>query len=238
MSDTTYRRLVLKLSGEILAGDNGFGIDPTKANRLAQEIKTIHDMGITIGLVIGAGNIFRGIQAASDGIQRVTGDYLGMLATIMNAVCVQDALENLGSVTRTLSAITVPQIAEPYIRRRALRHLEKGRIVIVAGGTGNPYFTTDTAAALRATELGAEVLIKGTKVDGVYDKDPLLHSDAKMYNQVSFKDVIQNELRVMDMTAISLCKENSLPIKVFNINKSGELKRLVEGEQIGTLVGD
>ena len=238
MSDTTYRRLVLKLSGEILAGDNGFGIDPTKANRLAQEIKTVHDMGITIGLVIGAGNIFRGIQAASDGIQRVTGDYLGMLATIMNAVCVQDALENLGSVTRTLSAITVPQIAEPYIRRRALRHLEKGRIVIVAGGTGNPYFTTDTAAALRATELGAEVLIKGTKVDGVYDKDPLLHSDAKMYNQVSFKDVIQNELRVMDMTAISLCKENSLPIKVFNINKSGELKRLVEGEQIGTLVGD
>ena len=238
MSDTTYRRLVLKLSGEILAGDNGFGIDPTKANRLAQEIKTIHDMGITIGLVIGAGNIFRGIQAASDGIQRVTGDYLGMLATIMNAVCVQDSLENLGSVTRTLSAITVPQIAEPYIRRRALRHLEKGRIVIVAGGTGNPYFTTDTAAALRATELGAEVLIKGTKVDGVYDKDPLLHSDAKMYNQVSFKDVIQNELRVMDMTAISLCKENSLPIKVFNINKSGELKRLVEGEQIGTLVGD
>ena len=238
MSDSTYRRLVLKLSGEILAGDNGFGIDPTKANRLAQEIKTIHDMGITIGLVIGAGNIFRGIQAASDGIQRVTGDYLGMLATIMNAVCVQDSLENLGSVTRTLSAITVPQIAEPYIRRRALRHLEKGRIVIVAGGTGNPYFTTDTAAALRATELGAEVLIKGTKVDGVYDKDPLLHSDAKMYNQVSFKDVIQNELRVMDMTAISLCKENSLPIKVFNINKSGELKRLVEGEQIGTLVGD
>ena len=238
MSDTTYRRLVLKLSGEILAGDNGFGIDPTKANRLAQEIKTVHDMGITIGLVIGAGNIFRGIQAASDGIQRVTGDYLGMLATIMNAVCVQDSLENLGSVTRTLSAITVPQIAEPYIRRRALRHLEKGRIVIVAGGTGNPYFTTDTAAALRATELGAEVLIKGTKVDGVYDKDPLLHSDAKMYNQVSFKDVIQNELRVMDMTAISLCKENSLPIKVFNINKSGELKRLVEGEQIGTLVGD
>ena len=161
-----------------------------------------------------------------------------MLATIMNAVCVQDSLENLGSVTRTLSAITVPQIAEPYIRRRALRHLEKGRIVIVAGGTGNPYFTTDTAAALRATELGAEVLIKGTKVDGVYDKDPLLRSDAKMYNQVSFKDVIQNELRVMDMTAISLCKENSLPIKVFNINKSGELKKLVEGEQIGTLVGD
>ena len=171
-------------------------------------------------------------------MQRVTGDYLGMLATIMNAVCVQDALENLGSVTRTLSAITVAQIAEPYIRRRALRHLEKGRIVIVAGGTGNPYFTTDTAAALRATELGAEVLIKGTKVDGVYDKDPFLHSDAKMYEQVSFKEVIQKELRVMDMTAISLCKENSLPIKVFNINRSGELKKLVQGDQIGTLVKD
>ena len=189
-------------------------------------------------MIIGAGNIFRGIQAASKGMQRVTGDYLGMLATIMNAVCVQDALENLGSVTRTLSAITVAQIAEPYIRRRALRHLEKGRIVIVAGGTGNPYFTTDTAAALRATELGAEVLIKGTKVDGVFDKDPVLHSDAKMYKKVSFKEAIQKELRVMDMTAISLCKENSLPIKVFNINKSGELKKLIQGEPIGTLVWD
>ncbi len=238
MSDPAYQRLVLKLSGEVLAGDKGFGIDPAKANNLAKEIKSIHDMGISIGLIIGAGNIFRGIQAASKGMQRVTGDYLGMLATIMNAVCVQDALENLGSVTRTLSAITVAQIAEPYIRRRALRHMEKGRIVVVAGGTGNPYFTTDTAAALRATELGAEVLIKGTKVDGVYDKDPLLHSDAKLYEKVSFKEVIQKELRVMDMTAISLCKENLLPIRVFNINKSGELKKLVLGEPIGTLVGD
>ena len=237
MSDPAYQRLVLKLSGEVLAGDQGFGIDPAKANNLAQEIKLIHDMGVSIGLVIGAGNIFRGIQAASKGMQRVTGDYLGMLATIMNAVCVQDALENLGSVTRTLSAITVAQIAEPYIRRRALRHMEKGRIVIVAGGTGNPYFTTDTAAALRATELGAQVLIKGTKVDGVYDKDPFLHSDAKLYEKVSFKEVIQKELRVMDMTAISLCKENSLPIRVFNINKSGELRKLVLGEPIGTLVG-
>ncbi|MDC0215090.1 UMP kinase [Candidatus Marinimicrobia bacterium] len=238
MSDPAYQRLVLKLSGEVLAGDQGFGIDPAKANNLAQEIKLIHDMGVSIGLVIGAGNIFRGIKAASKGMQRVTGDYLGMLATIMNAVCVQDALENLGSLTRTLSAITVAQIAEPYIRRRALRHMEKGRIVIVAGGTGNPYFTTDTAAALRATELGAQVLIKGTKVDGVYDKDPFLHSDAKLYEKVSFKEVIQKELRVMDMTAISLCKENSLPIRVFNINKSGELRKLVLGEPIGTLVGD
>ena len=238
MPETAYQRILLKLSGEVLAGEEGFGIDPVKATQLAVEIKSIHDLGIDIGLVIGAGNIFRGMQAAAKGMQRVTGDYLGMLATIMNAVCVQDALENIGSVTRTLSAITVAQIAEPYIRRRAIRHLEKGRIVIVAGGTGNPYFTTDTAAALRATELGAEVLIKGTKVDGVYDKDPVVHSDAIKYDRVSYKEAIQKELRIMDMTAISLCKENSLPIKVFNINRIGDLKKLILGEPIGTLVGD
>ena len=238
MPETAYQRVLLKLSGEVLAGEEGFGIDPAKATRLAVEVKSIHDLGIDIGLVIGAGNIFRGMQAAAKGMQRVTGDYLGMLATIMNAVCVQDALESLGSVTRTLSAITVTQIAEPYIRRRAIRHLEKGRIVIVAGGTGNPYFTTDTAAALRATELGAEVLIKGTKVDGVYDKDPVVHSDAVKYDRVSYKEAIQKELRIMDMTAISLCKENSLPIKVFNINRNGDLKKLILGESIGTLVGD
>ena len=238
MPETAYQRVLLKLSGEVLAGEEGFGIDPAKATQLAGEVKSIHDLGIDIGLVIGAGNIFRGMQAAAKGMQRVTGDYLGMLATIMNAVCVQDALENLGSVTRTLSAITVAQIAEPYIRRRAIRHLEKGRIVVMAGGTGNPYFTTDTAAALRATELGAEVLIKGTKVDGVYDKDPVLHSDAVKYDRVSYTEAIQKELRIMDMTAISLCKENSLPIKVFNINRSGDLKKLILGEPIGTLVGD
>ena len=238
MPETAYQRVLLKLSGEVLAGEKGFGIDPAKATQLAVEVKSIHDLGIDIGLVIGAGNIFRGMQAAAKGMQRVTGDYLGMLATIMNAICVQDALENLGTVTRTLSAITVAQIAEPYIRRRAIRHLEKGRIVIVAGGTGNPYFTTDTAAALRATELGAEVLIKGTKVDGVYDKDPLVHSDAIKYDRVSYKEAIQKELRIMDMTAISLCKENSLPIKVFNINRNGDLKKLILGEPIGTLVGD
>jgi len=238
MPETAYQRVLLKLSGEVLAGEEGFGIDPAKATQLAVEVKSIHDLGIDIGLVIGAGNIFRGMQAAAKGMQRVTGDYLGMLATIMNAICVQDALENLGTVTRTLSAITVAQIAEPYIRRRAIRHLEKGRIVVVAGGTGNPYFTTDTAAALRATELGAEVLIKGTKVDGVYDKDPLVHSDAIKYDRVSYKEAIQKELRIMDMTAISLCKENSLPIKVFNINRSGDLKKLILGEPIGTLVGD
>ena len=238
MPETAYRRVLLKLSGEVLAGEEDFGIDPVKATQLAVEVKSIHDLGIDIGLVIGAGNLFRGMQAATKGMQRVTGDYLGMLATIMNAVCVQDALENLGTVTRTLSAITVAQIAEPYIRRRAIRHLEKGRIVIVAGGTGNPYFTTDTAAALRATELGAEVLIKGTKVDGVYDKDPVVHSDAIKYDRVSYKEAIQKELRIMDMTAISLCKENSLPIKVFNINRNGDLKKLILGEPIGTLVGD
>ena len=238
MPETAYQRVLLKLSGEVLAGEEGFGIDPVKATELATEVKSIHDLGIDIGLVIGAGNIFRGMTAAAKGMQRVTGDYLGMLATIMNAVCVQDALENIGSVTRTLSAITVAQIAEPYIRRRAVRHLEKGRIVIVAGGTGNPYFTTDTAAALRATELGAEVLIKGTKVDGVYDKDPVVHSDAVKYDRVSYKEAIQKELRIMDMTAISLCKENSLPIKVFNINRTGDLKKLILGEPIGTLVGD
>jgi len=238
MPETAYQRVLLKLSGEVLAGEEGFGIDPAKATQLAVEVKSIHDLGIDIGLVIGAGNIFRGMQAAAKGMQRVTGDYLGMLATIMNAICVQDALENLGTVTRTLSAITVAQIAEPYIRRRAIRHLEKGRIVVVAGGTGNPYFTTDTAAALRATELGAEVLIKGTKVDGVYDKDPLVHSDAIKYDRDSYKEAIQKELRIMDMTAISLCKENSLPIKVFNINRNGDLKKLILGEPIGTLVGD
>ena len=238
MPETAYQRVLLKLSGEVLAGEEGFGIDPAKATQLAVEVKSIHDLGIDIGLVIGAGNIFRGMQAAAKGMQRVTGDYLGMLATIMNAICVQDALENLGTVTRTLSAITVAQIAEPYIRRRAIRHLEKGRIIVVAGGTGNPYFTTDTAAALRATELGAEVLIKGTKVDGVYDKDPVVHSDAIKYDQVSYKEAIQKELRIMDMTAISLCKENSLPIKVFNINRNGDLKKLILGEPIGTLVGE
>ena len=238
MPETAYQRVLLKLSGEVLAGGEGFGIDPAKATQLAVEVKSIHDLGIDIGLVIGAGNIFRGMEAAAKGMQRVTGDYLGMLATIMNAVCVQDGLENIGSVTRTLSAITVAQIAEPYIRRRAIRHLEKGRIVIVAGGTGNPYFTTDTAAALRATELGAEVLIKGTKVDGVYDKDPVVHSDAIKYDRVSYKEAIQKELRIMDMTAISLCKENSLPIKVFNVNRNGDLKKLILGEPIGTLVGD
>jgi uridylate kinase len=193
-------------------------------------------MGVDIILIIGGGNIFRGLQAASKGMDRVTGDYLGMLATIMNAISLQDALEKTGVETRTLSAITVSQISEPYIRRRALRHLDKGRIVIVAGGTGNPYFTTDTAAALRATELKAQVLIKGTKVDGVFDKDPVVYSDAVRYNNVSFTEILGKNLRVMDLTAITLCKENALPICVFNINNKGDLKRVVEGKNIGTTI--
>ena len=236
MSQPAYGRILLKLSGEVLAGEQGFGIDPAKATQLANEIKSVNAMGVSIGLIIGAGNIFRGMQAASKGMDRVTGDYLGMLATIMNAISVQDALEKVGVETRTLSAITVSQIAEPYIRRRALRHLDKGRVVIVAGGTGNPYFTTDTAAALRATELKAEVLLKGTKVDGVYDKDPVVHSDAVRYDTITFSEVINKNLRVMDLTAITLCKENALPIRVFNINHEGDLKRVVSGEKIGTTV--
>ena len=211
-------------------------MDPKKATELANEVKSIYEMGVSIGLIIGAGNIFRGLQAATKGMDRVTGDYLGMLATIMNAISLQDALEKVGVETRTLSAITVSKIAEPYIRRRALRHMEKGRLVIIAGGTGNPYFTTDTAAALRATELHAEVLIKGTKVDGVYDKDPVVNSDAKRYKNISFNEVLSKNLRVMDLTAITLCKENALPIRVFNINNKGDLKRLLNGEDIGTTV--
>ena len=236
MSSPAFRRILLKLSGEVLAGEQGFGIDPKKATELAKEVKSIYDMGVSIGLIIGAGNIFRGLQAATKGMDRVTGDYLGMLATIMNAISLQDALEKVGVETRTLSAITVSKIAEPYIRRRALRHMEKGRLVIIAGGTGNPYFTTDTAAALRATELHAEVLIKGTKVDGVYDKDPVVNSDAKRYKSISFNEVLSKNLRVMDLTAITLCKENALPIRVFNINNKGDLKRLLNGEDIGTTV--
>ena len=238
MAEPAFRRVLLKLSGEILAGEEGFGIDPERASYLANEVKSIRDLGVGVGLIIGAGNIFRGIQAASKGMDRVTGDYLGMLATIMNAISLQDALEKAGCETRTLSAISVAQIAEPYIRRRAIRHLEKERIVIVAGGTGNPFFTTDSAAALRATELGAEIMLKGTKVEGVYDKDPIVHEDAVKYDSVTFNTILNKNLRVMDLTAITLCKENNLPIRVFNINQSGYLKELVLGGKIGTLVSE
>ena len=236
MPGPKYGRILLKLSGEVLAGKQEFGIDPLVASRLASEIKTIHELNVTIGLIIGAGNIFRGMEAATKGMDRVTGDYLGMLATIMNAISLQDALEKEGIETRTLSAISVSQISEPFIRRRALRHLDKNRVVIVAGGTGNPYFTTDTAAALRAKELKANVLLKGTKVDGVYDKDPVLHSDAVKYDEISYSDVLNKNIRIMDLTAITLCKENMLPIHVFNINKNGDLKKAILGESIGTII--
>jgi len=238
MAEPLYRRVLLKLSGEVLAGKQDFGIDPVKANYLAEEVQSIRELGIEVGLIIGAGNIFRGMQAASKGMDRVTGDYLGMLATIMNAISVQDALENVGCETRTLSAIGVSQIAEPYIRRRAIRHLEKGRVVIIAGGTGNPFFTTDSAAALRAVELNAVAVLKGTKVDGIYDKDPMVHDDAVKFETVSFSRVLNDNLRVMDMTAITLCKENNLPIRVFNINHTGDLKALVLGGKIGTLISE
>ena len=236
MPGPKYGRILLKLSGEVLAGKQEFGIDPLVASRLASEIKTIHELNVTIGLIIGAGNIFRGMEAATKGMDRVTGDYLGMLATIMNAISLQDALEKEGIETRTLAAISVSQISEPFIRRRALRHLDKNRVVIVAGGTGNPYFTTDTAAALRAKELKANVLLKGTKVDGVYDKDPFLHSDAVKYDEISYSEVLNKNNRIMDLTSITLCKENMLPIHVFNINKNGDLKKAILGESIGTII--
>ena len=201
MNNPVYRRVLLKLSGEILAGEKGFGIDPERADYLAQEVKSIYDLGISIGLIIGAGNLFRGLQAAGKGMDRVTGDYLGMLATVMNSIALQDALENINCSTRTLTALKVDQIAEPYIRRRALSHLEKGRIVIISGGTGNPFFSTDTGAALRASELAAEVVLKGTKVDGLYDKDPMENSDVIKYDTITYKEVIEKNLRVMNAFA-------------------------------------
>ena len=237
MSEPVFSRVLLKLSGEVLANKYGFGIDPEKVAYLAEQINPIYKSNIDIGLIIGAGNIFRGMEAAAGGMDRVTGDYLGMLATIMNAIALQDSLEKIGCQTRTLSAINVTQIAEPYIRRRAIRHMEKGRIVIIAGGTGNPFFTTDSAAALRATELGSDILLKGTKVDGVYNKDPEKYTGAKKYKKLSYKKVMQDNLRVMDMTAITLCKENNIPINVFNIKNSGDLLDIVMGSKIGTTIG-
>jgi len=237
MSEPAFSRILLKLSGEVLANKQGFGIDPEKVLYLAREIEPIYKAGLNIGLIIGAGNIFRGMEASAGGMDRVTGDYLGMLATIMNAISLQDSLEKIGCETRALSAINVTQIAEPYIRRRAIRHMEKGRIVIIAGGTGNPFFTTDSAAALRANELGSEILLKGTKVDGVYDKDPVKNNDAIKFDNLSYSKVIQDNLRVMDMTAITLCQENNIPIKVFNIKSPGHLYEIVVGSNIGTTIG-
>ena len=237
MSKPVYGRVLLKLSGEILAGERGFGVDPVKAKALADEVKSVRDLGVEVGVVIGGGNIIRGELAEVQGMDRVSADYLGMLATIINAITLQDALEKIGCQTRTLTAISISQLAEPYIRRRAVRHLEKGRVAILAGGTGNPYFSTDTAAVLRATEIEAEAVMKGTKVDGVYDKDPMKFDDAKKINSISYKEVIENDLQVMDMTAITMARENDLPIVVFDVNCPGNLKKILEGNNLGTTVG-
>lgn len=236
MSKPTYQRILLKLSGEILAGERGYGIDPTITSDLCNKIMNVVNMGIQVGIVIGGGNIFRGISAAANGMDRVAGDYLGMMATIMNSVALQSELEKLECDTRVMSALSITQLAEPYIRRRATRHLEKGRVVILAGGTGNPYFTTDTAAVLRAIEIQADVIIKGTKVDGVYTDDPMKNKDATKYDSLTFKEVIDKELRVMDLTAVTLCKENNLPIIVFDIKSQNGLEDLVNAVPVGTTV--
>ena len=231
-----YSRILLKLSGEALMGDEGYGIDPKVMKHIALQVKEVKDLGVTVAIVVGGGNIYRGIRAEEQGLDRATGDYMGMIATVMNAVALQDCLETLGLDTRVQTAIQMAQVAEPYIRRRAIRHLEKGRVVIFAGGTGNPYFTTDTTAALRAMEIGAEVILKATKVDGVYDKDPERFPDASFFPEITYLEVLNRNLRVMDATAISLCMENKLPIIVFNLKERGNMKKVAMGEQVGTVV--
>src|SRR5881392_2891915 len=235
-STLKYERVLLKLSGESLMGDKGFGIDPDVVRRIAAEIKDVHDLGVEVALVIGGGNIFRGLAASAQGFDRVSADHMGMLATVINALAVQDALEKMDVFTRVQSAIEMREVAEMFIRRRAVRHLEKKRVVIFAAGTGNPYFSTDTTAALRAMEIKAEVILKATKVDGIYDADPVKVHDAKMYREISYMDVLTQGLGVMDSTAISLCKDNNVPIIVFNIRTKGNIRRVIEGEKIGSLV--
>ncbi|MBP1732309.1 MAG: kinase [Deltaproteobacteria bacterium] len=231
-----YARVLLKLSGEALMGKAGYGIDPKVMKQIATQIRDVRDLGVTVAIVVGGGNIYRGIRAEEQGLDRATGDYMGMIATVMNAVALQDCLESLGLDTRVQTAIQMAQVAEPYIRRRANRHLEKGRTVIFAGGTGNPYFTTDTTAALRAMEIGAEVILKATRVNGVYDKDPEQFPDAVFFPEITYLEVLNRNLRVMDATAISLCMENKLPIIVFNLKEKGNMKNAVLGERVGTLV--
>jgi len=232
-----WKRVLLKLSGEAFSGVQPFGIDTDTVNRLASDIKDVHDTGVEIAVVVGGGNIVRGGEASQSGIDRASADYMGMLGTVINALALQDALEKLGAVTRAQTAISMAAVAEPFIRRRAIRHLEKGRIVILAAGTGNPYFTTDTAAALRALEIHAEAVLKATDVDGVYDRDPNLCPEAKRLDRLDFTDAIEQDLRIMDLTAFTLCRENDLPIIVFDVTKPGNLKRVVLGEAIGTYVG-
>ncbi|MDT8441243.1 MAG: UMP kinase [Desulfuromonadales bacterium] len=231
-----FKRILLKLSGEALAGQQGYGIDPDVIRGIAAEVREVVDLGIQIALVIGGGNIFRGVAASSMGMDRASADYMGMLATMMNSLAMQDALEKSGVMTRVQSAIEMQEIAEPYIRRRAVRHLEKGRVVIFGAGTGNPFFTTDTAASLRAVEIGAEVILKATKVDGVYDADPMKNPDAVKYASLNYLDVLKKGLQVMDSTATSLCMDNNLPIIIFDLTRRGNIQRVVCGEQIGTIV--
>lgn len=231
-----YRRIMLKLSGEALMGDASYGIDPATIQAVASEVARVHSLGLELALVIGGGNIYRGVRAATEGVERATGDYMGMLATVINALAMQNALEKEGVQTRVMSALEIREIAEPYIRRRAMRHLEKGRIVIFAAGTGNPYFSTDTAAALRAAEIGAQVILKATKVDGVYDSDPKVNSDAVRFDELTYGDFIAKGLKVMDATAVTMCMENGLPIKVFNLRIPGNIERVARGEAVGTLV--
>jgi len=231
-----YKRILLKLSGEALMGDRQHGIDPNRLSEYAEDIKKIVDKGIEVAIVIGGGNIFRGVAGASNGIDRVQGDYMGMLATAINGLALQSAIEATGIKTRLLTAIKMEQVAEPFIKRRAVRHLEKGRVVIFGCGTGNPYFTTDTAAVLRAIEIGAEVILKGTRVDGIYSSDPEKNDDAVKFDSITYKDVMNRGLKVMDMTAFALSQENSLPIIVFDMNKKGNLEKVIEGENIGTIV--
>lgn len=231
-----YKRIMLKLSGEALMGDLPYGIDPRMIDGIASEISEAHGLGVEVAVVIGGGNIFRGLEASARGMDRATADYIGMLATVLNALTLQDALEKKGVFTRVISAIEMKELAEPYIRRKSVRHLEKGRVVIFAAGTGNPYFTTDTAASLRAMEIHAEVILKGTKVDGVYDRDPMKDKDAKKYGELSYIDVLKKGLKVMDATAVTLCMDNKLPIIVFNVKQRGNIIRILENENIGTIV--
>jgi uridylate kinase len=236
MSGRAYDRVLLKLSGEALAAGQGFGVDPVRVQEIAGEIREVHDLGVQLAIVVGGGNFFRGVAVQSRNMDRVSADHMGMLATVINALALQDALEKSGVQTRVMSAIEMHQVAEPFIRRRAIRHLEKGRAVIFAAGTGNPFFSTDTAASLRAAEIKADVILKATKVDGIYDADPMVVKDAKLFDHISYLDMLKQGLKVMDASAISLCRENNIPLVVFNLNTPGNIRRVITGERIGSLV--
>ena len=237
MDRPAYKRVLLKLSGEALMGKHSFGIDPEVVDAVAAEIREVVALGVQLGIVIGGGNIFRGLAASAEGMERTCADYMGMLATVINSLALQSALERAGVPARVQTAIEMKEVAEPFIQRRAIRHLEKGRVVIFAAGTGNPYFTTDTAATLRAVEIKADIILKATNVDGVYDRDPVRYADAVMYDKISYTDVLTKNIKVMDATAISLCRDNGLPLSVFNLQKAGNIKRVICGENVGTIVG-